>query len=305
MAIDETDDEIETEEETPKKKGKTKGKRRPGGVPAGSPEVALNGGARVIPPKPPGVAAKIKARTFNGWVASLCKRESPPHHFVCELADGETKSIQLTKSRSGSVLIGECVSTIEMFEPVKVEGFSRNEDTGEEHTLGWWVFPAKEGAPAEENATPALALAPMPGYLPEEGDSDAIRLLKSSVHMIADAYRYNAEANKGMLDSMARVMEMQANAFARERESMTKTVQATENLARLKRDRFRIAAPGAADVVQGRDDDGEAEAEEEARQEGNSLFDTMMQTAVTEFVRQKVTASAAAAPATEAPKAAG
>lgn len=288
--VDEVAEEEEVEETEP-----PKAKRKRGPVPGSEATVNI-GGARVHPPKPPGVAAKVKARTFHGWVGSLVKRETQPHHFVLELADGESKTILLTRSRNGSVLIGECISTIETFEPVLVEAFSRNEETNEETTLGRWVFPVKE-TPPDETATPRVSVPTMPGYLPEEGDSDDIRLLKTSVHMIADAYRYNAEANKGMLDAMARVMEMQANAFARERESMTKTVQATEKLARIKRDKFRVSSgiPGASDVVS-RGDDDDDEVEEHAN--GEQIFNAMAQTFATEYARRA--ASAASGVAAEA-----
>lgn len=277
MAIDEDDIE-ETEEETPKaqKKGGKKGKK-----PAKQKELnatIFNGGPRNIPPRPEGAPKAVRARTFHTWVQSLCKRELQPHHFVCELPDGETKNVPLTRSKSGTVLVSECVSTIETFEPVNVEAFSRDENTDEEMTLGRWAFPKK---PEDPNAVEALATPIPPGYLVEEGDSDAIRLVKATVHMIADAYRYN-------LDAMSRVMEVQANAFARERESTERTITAREKAAALRANRYRVAPANATDVPHG------AEEEEEV-EEPNGLFNTFMQTMMQEYARKSAAEAVATA----------
>ena len=299
---DETPEEIEeTEEPEPEPKGRKRGKRFMSEEE--QVERSLNGGPKPIPPKPPGVAAKVKARTFQGWVQSLCKRETPPHHFICELADGETKSSLLAKNKSGNPLVGECVSTIETFEPVKVEAFSRDADSGEEHSLGWWVFPVKAEPPVEETvasrAATMMAAIP-PGFLTNTDDSESVSLLKLLAHLISDAYRLAPQhqmlATKDLLDSMSRVMEMQANAFAVERESMGKAMQAAERLAKIRQNnKFRVAAggvPGASDVVSNEDD------EEETAAGGEQIFNTMAHVFATELAKRS--AGAASAAATEA-----
>lgn len=323
MAIDEN--ETENEETPSKSKGKARTKKAPAStkaVPPAPPETEeppnariFNGGNSTVPKhsKPAGVASKIKARTFLAWVTSLVKRETPPHHFVCELADGDTKSTLLTKSRSGNVLVGECVSTIETFEPVKVEAWARDEETAEENSLGWWVFPRKVEPPEtttqDHTASFVMPPAPAPGYLPEEGDSEATRQMKTFTHLLADAYRYNAEATialvrhnadatKGMLDAMSRVMEMQANAFARERESLDRTVQTREKLAKLNAGKFRVAANAtSASEAQNRQEEEEEEIEENSN---DQLFGAFMHTVVTEFGRRT---AAAAAPSPAVPDA--
>ena len=320
MEIDDADEIEETEKPAKKTKAsEVRAKKAAAKAPAPPAEPGtkpvdgriFNGGARKMPEKPPGVARSVKARTFEGWVSSLTKRETPPHHFVLELQDGESKMIGLTKSRSGSVLVAECVSTIETFEPVKVEAFSRDEVSDEEMSLGQWVFP--KPVPAEESVTteqqeqsaiPILS-SPPPGYLPNPDDSEAVRMLKTFTHLLSDAYRsnaeasislvrHNADANKNMLDAMSRVMEMQANAFARERESIDRTVQTREKLAKLNAARVRIAtsAAGASEIIANREDEEEEETEEANNEE---LFGQFLTTFATEFARSKATQAAKAA----------
>jgi hypothetical protein len=285
MAIDEEDDETETEEdETPKKKGKKTPAKKTAKAKL-PPELDARpfaGGNSTVPlhTKPKGVAAKVRARTFETWVTGLMKRETPPHHFKLELPSGDEKPILLQRSRSGNILIGECISTIETFEPVKVEAFSRNEETDEEMSLGQWAFPPKiEDASTTETSTGTGTSAPIPpGYLLSEDDTSIERMVKTCVHMIADAYRYNLEA-------MARVMESQAGAFAKERESMTRAMQAAEKTARIKASKYRVAAgvPNATEA--GAVDPGyEDEPEEESA--NDKLMQVMFDAAGRELAKK-------------------
>jgi hypothetical protein len=269
MAIDEDEiEDDEDEDETPAKKGK-KGKKPPtkapppakrvsrsGAAVAGSVDASMNGGHRDMPPK-----AKVsgaRARTFKNWVSGLAHREMPPAHFVCELSDGNEKTIPLQENKSGSAyLINECIQTIESYDPVKVEAIFVDEDD-KEMSLGQWVFPKAPEAEATEAVAGPTGAPIAPGYFLSEDDSSVERMVKTCVHMIADAYRYNLEA-------MARVMETQANAFSKERESMTRAMQAAEKTARIKANsKFRVAAgiPNASDAAAGHEDLEEQEIDD-------------------------------------------
>jgi hypothetical protein len=305
MAIDDEDledddEDLEDEEDEKKKKTKKKppGSRKPA-TPAAKAAAAGNGGPRVMPPKPKGAPKATAVRSFKAWVSNLAHRELPPSHFVCELESGDEKKVPLQRNRTGSKFLpAECIATIETYKPLKVEAIFVDEDD-EEMSLGQWLFP-REDTPDGETTTSAgiVVSTPVPGFTPDENDTDENSRFKLFAHLMADAYRYNAEANKGMLDSMARVMEMQANAFAKERESMTRAMQAAEKTARIKaQSKFRVASgvANASDASPGSD---HFDGEDEPEQDGNSeLMKVMFDAAGREFAK-KFTQAAEGAPST-------